>query len=606
MQQELVDLYEKELQSLRKNGESFASAYPKIASRLKLGQGNVEDPLVGRLMESFAFLTSQIRVDLQQEEQRLTENMLQLLYPEYFLPLPSYTTVQFSPSTQLDKAYEIPIKTTISTPLNDKQNVIFSTGYSVEVLPVTVSHIEYQRVNDFQSANSQRQSSRAVLTLTLETQKRLPFSNLNCDSLRFFINSDPEIAGAWLTTLLTELKCIDIEVDCEVVATLHPGAISQVGFHEKEALLPYPANSFNGYRLLHEYFAYPERFQYIAINNLTIFDAIDADKVQLKFYTSTYHAELETTLEPSLFKLNCTPMINLFSQTAEPITYDQSLSEYHVVADSQCPTKFLEIYAVEKVSISSQSYRERIDSAPYYGRSFSQTSDEYLYWLPHRQSLAALGEYTTPGDEVFLQFQDSHINELDEKLTLTPKVLCTNRSAPEQLPYGGGQPGLLFKEGGHDLIGKIECIRPITATCYRDNKTMQHAELAAHFSLNQTGLSSQEKATEQLKQSLMLYAYASPFNKTMIEHGIVNVMPIVVTERHPLALRQGFCRGIEYQLILNDEAISPALQFLFGEVVHQFLSTLCSINTFVRLTIISQQRGEVHQWKAQLGKSNVL
>jgi type VI secretion system protein ImpG len=86
----------------------------------------------------------------------------------------------------------------------------------------------------------------------------------------------------------------------------------------------------------------------------------------------------------------------------------------------------------------------------------------------------------------------------------------------------------------------------------------------------------------------------------------VSVTPKVVTERHPALLRQGFCRGIDYQVTINEDIILPEQQYLFGEVLHQFLTGLSSLNTFVRLTLFSQQRGERQQWQAQLGKSSTL
>lgn len=299
-------------------------------------------------------------------------------------------------------------------------------------------------------------------------------------------------------------------------------------------------------------------------------------------------------------------MINLFEQSAEPIMFDQRLMEYQIIADSQVLPQHVEVYKVNSVEISSAHYQDSVDSAPYYGRRFSETASQYLYWLPRRRQCAALGNYGLPGDEVFLQIQDSHLDELGEQLYLTPKVLCSNRMAAGQLPYGGGEPGLKFQQEKHDLIEGIQCIRPITEMHYRKKQPQARADLAMHLMLNQSGLSDPTKATEQLKHCLGLYAFADPFSEEMIDNGIVNVAAKAVTERHPAVLRQGFCRGIDYQITVNDDALPASLQYLFGDILHQFLTSLCSINTFVRLTLNSQQQGKVYSWQAQLGKNNVL
>ena len=44
---------------------------------------------------------------------------------------------------------------------------------------------------------------------------------------------------------------------------LPPGAIEPVGFAPEEAILPWPARSFSGFRLLTEYFAFPEKFLFL-------------------------------------------------------------------------------------------------------------------------------------------------------------------------------------------------------------------------------------------------------------------------------------------------------------------------------------------------------
>ena len=46
--------------------------------------------------------------------------------------------------------------------------------------------------------------------------------------------------------------------------TVHP-----LGYSEQEALFPYPLGSFAGFRLLQEYFAFPQRFQFVELAGLS-------------------------------------------------------------------------------------------------------------------------------------------------------------------------------------------------------------------------------------------------------------------------------------------------------------------------------------------------
>jgi type VI secretion system protein ImpG len=606
MKAELVDLYSDELDSLRNKGEQFAAAYPKIASRLKLGQGNVEDPTVGCLLESFAFLTSQVRYDLQSQQELLSENALQLLYPHHFLPIPVYSTVELLPNDQLESSYKIASKTAFEAPLTERSNITFTTCFDVDVLPITIAACHYERASDVSLQKKSEKPIRSTLSLEIHTTNGQKFTTIEMDSLRLFINTSSDKAGLWLTEFFSQLQRISIEVENEQVSTISLDQLKKVGFNSDEAMLPYPDNSFTGYQLLTEYFAYPEKFHYIDLKGLKILTASDSDKATINFYFDRYQPELEKSIEKDLFKVNCTPIINLFEQSAEPISLDDSLREYHVIADAQALPQHLEIYTITAMNISSSRYKDSIDCAPYYGRQFTQTSNHYLYWHSIRHSCASLGEYKLAGDEVFVSFQDVTLEGIEEKLLITPKVYCTNRNAPEQLPYGGGEPRLSFRDGHQDMIAKVNCIRPISAIHYRATQQNHRAELAAHIAMNQTGLSDPALALKNIRQCLALYAFSDRFSDEVIEQGIVDVNVKAVTERHQAALRQGFCRGIEYQVTVNDMALPIAQQYLLGQVLHQFLTQSCSINTFVRLTFISQQRGNVHTWKPQFGKNNVL
>src|SRR5260370_39068975 len=46
---------------------------------------------------------------------------------------------------------------------------------------------------------------------------------------------------------------------------LPASSLRPVGFEDKEALLPYPRHSFSGYRLLQEYFSFPEKFFFLEL-----------------------------------------------------------------------------------------------------------------------------------------------------------------------------------------------------------------------------------------------------------------------------------------------------------------------------------------------------
>ena len=112
--------------ALGKKVKSLLKLIPKSPAGLKLGQGNMEDPMVGRLVESVAFLSSQLRYDLDVESNQLSKNALQLLYPHYYLPIPSYSIIQFESSEQQESLYNIERGSRISSDANERAKVIFT------------------------------------------------------------------------------------------------------------------------------------------------------------------------------------------------------------------------------------------------------------------------------------------------------------------------------------------------------------------------------------------------------------------------------------------------------------------------------------------------
>ena len=99
MNDELLKYYNRELAYVRHLGKDFAEKYPKVAGRLKLSDETIEDPHVSRLVESFAFLTANIRQKLDDSFPELTDALLGQLYPDYQAPIPHCLLLSLSQKT---------------------------------------------------------------------------------------------------------------------------------------------------------------------------------------------------------------------------------------------------------------------------------------------------------------------------------------------------------------------------------------------------------------------------------------------------------------------------------------------------------------------------
>ena len=136
-----------------------------------------------------------------------------------------------------------------------------------------------------------------------------------------------------------------------------PDALKPVGFGRDEGLLPYPARSFVGYRLLTEFFTFPQKFLFVDVDVPPAALARGENQLELFIYLNRQAADLEPNITADAFKLSCTPMVNLFSQRAEPIrVHAAGIRRYRVVPGSCRRPLAHEVYSVDRVTATAPGW----------------------------------------------------------------------------------------------------------------------------------------------------------------------------------------------------------------------------------------------------------
>ena len=87
----------------------------------------------------------------------------------------------------------------------------------------------------------------------------------------------------------------------------------------------------------------------------------------------------------------------------------------------------------------------------------------------------------------------------------------------------------------------------------------------------------------------------------LIQDALINASSKDIITRHPDPLKPSLCHGTEITLTLDETHLPDHNVFLLGRVIHQFLTNSCTVNSFVSLKLISQQRGELYTWQPLLG-----
>ncbi len=601
MQDPLLHYYERELTFIRESGAAFAEKYPKIANRLLLEADRCEDPHTERLLEAFSFLTGRIQKKIDDSFPELTESLLQIIYPHYTRPLPSMTTVKFMPHllNVPPSGHWIRKGTSLYSPPVKGTKLIFRTTQDVRLLPIEVSHAEIAFPRD--------PSTGALngIKIELNTAPKIKLGQIEWpDTLRFFINGQPQHAFKLYELLMNHTVQVEIVSFTETNAirrkhgslTLSADHIQPMGFSREDAILPWPEQSFEGYRMLYEYFAFPEKFLYFELSGLKQLQRLDGEVIEINIYFN--HKDTERMLiHQDTFCLYASPAVNLFKQIALPIRVEHKKTDYPIYHDIHNKST-TEVFSIEKVTGITENGDDTIPYQPFYALShFKDKQDHDPYWHIRRRKSPRKGD---DGMDVLLSFTDAGMTATEPQCsTLTVHTLCTHRDLPSRL-VPAGFAWDFFIEDESPLEG-IACLMKPTLARRPEPGSRQQWRLISHLSLNYLSLVSQNG--QGLKELLKLYdIHDSPVTRQQIE-GVEAVQH----RRVAMRIGRSFCRGVEVELVLNENKFVGSSAYLFASVLERFLAQYVSLNSFTRLVAKSIQRQQViKSWPPRNGERILL
>ena len=459
MRDDLLFHYERELTYLRYMGAEFAKKYPKVASRLLLEAGKCDDPHVERLLEGFAFLAARVYLKIDDEFPEIVEALLNILYPHYLRPIPSASIAQFHMDPEQGKmtsGLKIPKDSVLYTAAVAGTPCKFRTCYETVLWPVEVKAADWRSPDRVQPP-VQDSSAVAVVRVELKCLPEVSFAKLDLKTLRMFVQGDGSVVHSLIELLCnncTQIVVRDLAAPAKKAVVLPPSSLRQVGFAADEGLVPFPRRSFWGYRLLQEFFAFPEKFCFL---DLSGFERVAAagfgDRVEVLFYLSEFERSdrrqmLELGVSKTTFQLSCAPVVNLFDQVAEPILMEQRKFDYRIVPDAR-REEALDIFSVDEVVGVMSGSSETVLYEPFYSyRHSAHEGPKQTFWhLSRRPS----GWRTNRALDVYINFVDLSGEKLTpDRDTITIRLTCTNGDWPARLPFGNEEGDFQLKGGGPD------------------------------------------------------------------------------------------------------------------------------------------------------------
>lgn len=600
----LKDFYQRELASLRGEASEFANDYPEQAGALGIHRGRSQDPQVELLMQSFAYLTGRLRHQLEMDKAEMPNALLADLYPHLEAPLPSMMVaeIEVQPEVQPDRAGTIergrnilakaPIEGGASTACR------FRTCFDTVLWPLRVCDLAIVSPDDYPQLAGDKEV-RSVMRVRLLYSGRASLKQLPVHDLRLHLNPEAGPAQALHQLLGAHLRGMGLVEDGDnpkQLRRLPADKLRWVGFEDNEAALPAHPQAHPAFRILQEYFAFPEKFLFFDIEALQFTSS--GKTVELLFLLDV-PPNPSLRLKPAMLMTNCVPLINLYQQRIDPLTLDHSRYEYRLTGDAtQHPN--CEIYRIERLDAVRAGAAPRA-LVPYFSMDAFQHIENQDYFYITRREVSQRPRIG--GTELYVSF-------LDAKFELTDPVddviggsgLCTNRRMPERLRVGDH----LQIEGAAPLksmrvLGKPSAHQTPPSTGARPWL------LASQLSLNHLSLSGGTQAMAALKEILRLHVGPSSTLGHRAIDGIEALSSRPLLRWRGTGGRGGYVQGMEIDVTLDHTRFEEASAVLFAAVLRHFFALYAAVNTVVQVRLrMPNVKGVVKEWPPLAGNQVLL
>ncbi len=628
MDTRLLRHYESELSYLREMGAEFAQSFPKIAARLGMDGVEVLDPYVERLLEGVAFLSARVQLELDLQYPNFTSQLLEIVYPHYLTPTPSMMVAAMVPdlaNPALADGYVLPRHTMIRSALAEGLQTAcqFRTAHDLTLWPIEIAEAEYIDGRGALVAAGVAigaTDARAAIRLRLRRYGDLPIGALPLDRLSLFLGG--QSAKGWqlhevLCTDVTALVARSTDRRADWVQPLRGACVEQKGFAQAEALLPTPRQSFDGYRLLQEYFAMPERFHFVDLTGLSggLARAAGAE-VDIYILLRNGRPDMAAGITPDAFTLNAVPAINLFEKRCDRVLLTDADTEHHIVADRTAPLDFELHSLLSLTGISGDGEDDRTFRPFFSADDFTAAGSGFpAYYsisrkMRQRTEKERLQGARTSylGSEMFVSLVDPNNAPYAAAIKqIGARAMVSNRDLP-----------LLLASGAKDMFhlpdgGPVLAVRtPVSPT--RPRPTLAQGDAAwriiGHLSLNYLSIADTGgvvgSGAAALRELVGLYAPVGDRTTEKQVEGIIAVGSRPIVRRISDEVLSTAVRGLEIRLTMDETAFEGTGSYLLGAVLERFFRRYVTINSFTETVLTTQQRGEIARWRPETGLSRMI
>ncbi|WP_299911722.1 type VI secretion system baseplate subunit TssF [uncultured Paracoccus sp.] len=603
MDRVFLDYYEEELQHIRSLATEFAALHPNVARNLSMDAIPCPDPYVERLLEGVAFLAARTRLKVDAESSRHVRDMIDALYPDLAGPAPAMTIAEFLPGPQVDvmlDGHAVRRGTRLVSALREgtRTRCTYTTAQAVQMWPLRLVSADYLQDKGalMQAGLSERVARTASAGLRLKIARRGvgPLSELSLDTLPVFFGAGQR--GGVIFDAIFGFGAGAVARPADSKAVFAPIAQpTMVGIEDDEALLPRVRQSFEGYRLLREYFLMPERFHFARLNGLAR-SVRACTQVGMALEVVILFARQRPELagvSASDFRLFATPLVNLFEHECNIVELRKGRSAHLVHADRTRPKDF-EIFRLQRVHDAAvegpQASLSPLISVEARAESGHVYSTERRPRRPDTEEVRrGQTRSSYSGDDFYITVaRPAGMPKVAPITQLDIRALCTNRD----LPILDDRPTLTLETG--DPVQQVKLLGPMRRpraslraslpSGATDDRRMDDLtwRWIAQLSLNHLSLAIDDKDAEPVRAVIRLYADRG--DPALTQHGdaLIRVSSRAVVDRLEIRGPLCFAHGTEITLDINEALLTGGSQLLLSALLARLFSRQAAINSFVR------------------------
>ncbi|NVB36787.1 type VI secretion system baseplate subunit TssF [Pseudenhygromyxa sp. WMMC2535] len=586
--------YQSELTYLREMGREFAAAHPSSAGLLS---ERSDDPDVERLLEGFAFLSARIRERVDDAVPEVVHGLAELLLPQYLRPLPATSIIEFKPQIKaLRGVRSVPRGRAVGSNPVEGTSCQFQTCYDVDLLPLELLSVDH----DESLAN------RPALRIKLKTTEAGRAIVAREEGIRFFLAGEYSLAATLHLWLLRHCTGVEIRSSedrsvprSDPMRTLRREQIKPVGLRESEAVMPWPKFAPEGSRFVQEYFSLPSKYLFIDVLGLEGLE-FPGDYIEFSFLFER-PPDLPSPVTDDSFRLHCTPVINIFDVSAEPVKLDPLVPDHLIRAAGVNPAH-MEVYDVSTVIGVRPGRGNRRSYSNFYSFAHTRPDSDYDGYYVLRRARSPLDEATDTYIGVARPKDRNRggVEAVDEDETLSIELLCTNRALTNELAIGD-----ICKPVRGSSVPPFSNITAVSPPVRAPLAGELQWRLLAHLALNRQRVTQ----PETLKLMLSLYNFLAGSGSPAGRANEMRVEAIRTTEFEAVTrmLEGAPVRGAATTIELDETRFaSIGDAHLFGIVLDELLATYCSINSFHELRVRLHPSKIEFRWEPRNGYHRIL